>query len=62
MPRTCNDLCRAAQVDDVVTRSITGHLTDKMRLHYSTAGGTQGVHGAERRAAAAAELRPPRVA
>lgn len=37
MRRTCNDLCRAAQVDDVVTRSITGHLTDKMRLHYSTA-------------------------
>ena len=24
-------------MDDVVTRSITGHLTDKMRLHYSTA-------------------------
>jgi hypothetical protein len=37
MRRTCNDLCRAAKVDAVVTRSITGHLTDEMRIHYSTA-------------------------
>lgn len=37
MRRTCNDLCRAAKVDAVVTRSITGHLTEDMRIHYSTA-------------------------
>lgn len=45
MRRTCNDLCRAAEVDDVVTRSITGHLTKRMQEHYSTA------HATEQRAA-----------
>ena len=35
--RTFNDLARAAQVHDVVTRSISGHLTVSMQEHYSTA-------------------------
>ncbi len=34
--RTFNDLARAAQVKDVVTRSISGHLTEGMQRHYST--------------------------
>jgi integrase len=34
--RTFNDLARAAQVNDLVTRSISGHLTEKMQHHYST--------------------------
>jgi hypothetical protein len=37
MPRTCNDLQRDATVADVVTMSITGHVTERMRQHYSTA-------------------------
>jgi integrase len=34
--RTFNDLARAAQVEGLVTKSISGHLTDKMHEHYST--------------------------
>ncbi len=34
--RTFNDLARTAQVESLVTRSIPGHLTDRMREHYST--------------------------
>jgi integrase len=34
--RTFNDLARAAQVEGVVTKSISGHLTDRMRERYST--------------------------
>jgi hypothetical protein len=34
--RTFNDLARAAQVNDLVTRSISGHLTESMQHHYST--------------------------
>jgi site-specific recombinase XerD len=45
--RTFNDLARAAQVNDLVTRSISGHLTEQMQHHYST------VNGAEQRAALA---------
>lgn len=37
MRRTFNDLARAAKVHDVVTRSITGHRTESMQEHYSTA-------------------------
>ena len=37
MRRTFNDVARAAGMNDVVTMSISGHVTDKMRLHYSTA-------------------------
>jgi integrase len=45
--RTFNDLARAAQVQDLVTRSISGHLTEDMQRHYST------VSGAEQRQALA---------
>ena len=34
--RTFNDLSRRAGVDAVVIRSLTGHVTEKMRAHYST--------------------------
>ena len=36
MRRTFQDLCRAAQVGDLVTRSIGGHATEAMQRHYST--------------------------
>jgi integrase len=36
--RTFVDLARRARVDGVVTRSLTGHVTQKMHLHYSTVG------------------------
>ena len=34
--RTFNDLTRRAQVDPIAIRSITGHVTEDMREHYST--------------------------
>ena len=34
--RTFNDLTRRAGVDSVVIRSLTGHVTERMREHYST--------------------------
>jgi hypothetical protein len=34
--RTFNDLAREAQVEGVVTKSISGHLTERMRERYST--------------------------
>lgn len=34
--RTFNDLARAAQVEAIVTRSISGHLTESMQSRYST--------------------------
>lgn len=49
--RTFNDLARAAQVNDLVTRSISGHLTEQMQRHYST------VNGDEQRAALAKVIR-----
>ena len=36
--RTFNDLTRRAGVDAVVIKSLTGHVTEKMRNHYSTVG------------------------
>ena len=36
MRRTFNDLARAAKVESLVTRSISGHLTERMQHHYST--------------------------
>jgi integrase len=45
--RTFNDLARAAQIGDLVTRSISGHQTERMQHHYST------VNGGEQRAALA---------
>jgi integrase len=47
MRRTFNDLMRTAQVEAIVTRSISGHLTERMQEHSST------VSGAEQRAAIA---------
>ncbi len=49
--RTFNDLARAANVSDLVTRSISGHLTESMQMHYST------VNAAEQRAALAKVIR-----
>jgi integrase len=37
MRRTFQDIMRAAGVHDVVTRSISGHATETMQHHYSTA-------------------------
>jgi integrase len=36
MRRTFNDLMRIAKVEAIVTKSISGHQTDRMREHYST--------------------------
>ena len=36
MRRTFNDLARHARVQSIVTRSISGHLTERMQDHYST--------------------------
>ncbi len=36
MRRTFQDLARKAQMDPLVTRSISGHLTEVMQHHYST--------------------------
>ncbi len=55
--RTFNDLARRAGVDAVVTRALTGHVTERMRERYST------VALEEKRAAVAGVLRlihPPR--
>jgi integrase len=37
MRRTFNDLARTVGVHDVVTRSVSGHVTETMQRHYSTA-------------------------
>jgi hypothetical protein len=36
MRRTFQDLARAAEVKDVVTRTVSGHATEAMPQHYST--------------------------
>ncbi len=36
MRRTFNDLARLAKVEALVTKSISGHKTDRMKDHYST--------------------------
>jgi integrase len=41
MRRTFNDLARVAQVKDIVTRSISGHATERMQHHYSTVRGEE---------------------
>lgn len=41
MRRTFQDLARAAQVTDVVTRAISGHATESMQLHYSSVSGDE---------------------
>jgi hypothetical protein len=35
MRRTYQDLARAAEVKDIVTRSLSGHATEAMQEHYS---------------------------
>ena len=49
--RTSNDLARAANVEAIVTRSISGRATERMQEHYST------VHGVEQQAALAKVIR-----
>jgi hypothetical protein len=41
MRRTFNDLARVAQVESLVTKSISGHQTERMREHYSTVSPTE---------------------
>jgi integrase len=41
MRRTFQDLARAAEVRDVVTRSISGHATEEMQRRYSTVSPTE---------------------
>ena len=41
MRRTFQDLARAAQVSDIVTRAISGHATETMQRHYSTVASTE---------------------
>lgn len=36
MRRTFNDLARVAHVEGLITKSISGHATERMREHYST--------------------------
>jgi len=36
MRRTFNDLARAAGIERVVTRSVSGHLTEEMQHHYES--------------------------
>ena len=38
MRRTFQDLARAAEVRDIVTRAVSGHATEAMQEHYSTVG------------------------
>lgn len=49
--RTFNDLTRAADVEAIVTRSISGHETERMQNHYST------VHANEQREAISRVIR-----
>lgn len=41
MRRSFQDLARAAQVKDVVTRAISGHATESMQRRYSTVAGAE---------------------
>jgi integrase len=41
MRRTFQDLARAAEVKDVVTRAVSGHATEVMQRHYSTVNGQE---------------------
>jgi hypothetical protein len=46
--RTFNDLARAASIEAIVTRSISGHLTERMHEHYSTVRGPEQREGIAR--------------
>ena len=41
MRRTFQDLARAAEIKDVVTRAVSGHATESMQRHYSTVNGEE---------------------
>jgi len=41
MRRTFQDLCRVAQVQDIVARAVSGHATVEMQAHYSTVAGSE---------------------
>lgn len=41
MRRTFQDLARVAEIDNVVTRAISGHATEAMQQHYSTVSGEE---------------------
>jgi len=45
MRRSFQDLARAAEVKDIVTRSISGHATETMQRHYSTVSGVEQAEG-----------------
>ena len=45
MRRSFQDLARSAQVNDVVTRSISGHATEQMQRHYSTVSESEQAEG-----------------
>ena len=38
MRRTFNDVARRAKLESIVIKSVSGHLTDRMKQHYSTVG------------------------
>lgn len=48
MRRSFQDLARAAAVEGIVTRSISGHKTEKMQNHYSTVGTEEQERGLDR--------------
>lgn len=41
MRRTFNDVARRAKLDSLVIKSVSGHLTDRMKEHYSTVDGAE---------------------
>lgn len=41
MRRSYQDLARAAEMKDLVTRAISGHATEQMQQHYSTVDQTE---------------------
>ena len=41
MRLTFNDLARRAKLESIVIKSVSGHLTDKMKEHYSTVDGEE---------------------
>lgn len=58
MRRTFNDVARLAEVPDIVTRAISGHQTEQMQRHYSTAT-LREMRKAVDKVASAATGRPP---
>ncbi len=48
MRRTFQDLARRANIHDLVTRAISGHTTERMQRHYSTAQNAEILHAVGR--------------